>query len=104
MLSHGFRKGGDGDAAKTTARLPNSEKRLLRRTALKTGHYEGVAGTRSFRARGMILNSTGRRARGSPSTWVESGFLSSGSHTNVSAFQKWMPSVPRRLPIHRAGK
>jgi len=27
-------------------------------------------GTRSFKARGMILNSTGRRARGSPSIWA----------------------------------
>src|SRR6267142_551284 len=34
------------------------------------GNYEGVTGTRSLRARGTILNSTGRRARGSPSTWA----------------------------------
>ena len=37
---------------------------------LKIGHYNGGVGTRSFRARGTILNSTGRRARGSPSTWA----------------------------------
>jgi hypothetical protein len=34
----------------------------------KAATYEGVCGTRSLRARGMILNSTGKRARGSPST------------------------------------
>ena len=37
---------------------------------LKPGLYNGLVGTRSFRARGTILNWTGRRARGSPSTWA----------------------------------
>jgi hypothetical protein len=32
--------------------------------------YECAPGMRSFRARGTILNWTGRRARGSPSTWA----------------------------------
>ena len=48
----------DGKAAASA--LPHSKK----------GHYEGVWGIRSFRARGTILNSTGRRASGSPSTWA----------------------------------
>lgn len=36
----------------------------------KSGGYAELPGTRSLKARGTILNSTGRRVRGSPSTWA----------------------------------
>src|SRR6267143_1711381 len=80
-------RGGCRDGAQHAAPLQGQ------RQANKGGGYERLPGTRSFRARGTILNWTGRRASGSPSTWAESGFLSRGSQMTVSALWKWTPSV-----------
>src|SRR5258707_727175 len=47
-----------------------AQQRGRKAPASEGGRYEWAPGTRSFRARGTILNWTGRRASGSPSTWA----------------------------------